>query len=160
MDDRAAARAPARQRVFAVLVAGWTGALLLLSFAVAPTAFGLLPRDVAGQLMGRLFAIEAPISCALAVLGLVLHRRAQSDVEDVDGGTPAPVRVLTVDVVLLAGVLFCTVAGYYGLQPSMAAARGGAGGGLSFGALHGLSMAFFAAKALMLATLAWRASAR
>jgi hypothetical protein len=149
-----------RLRLYAVLLAGWAGALLMLALAVGPTAFGQLPSPVAGALMGRLFAIEAPLSCVVAVLGLVLHRRIQSDADDLrDPGSPPP-SVLTFDVMLLAGVLFCTVAGYYGLQPSMAAARSGGQGGLSFGALHGISMAFFAIKIALLVVLSWRATGR
>jgi hypothetical protein len=57
----------------------------------------------------------------------------------------------------LLGVLFCTVAGYFAIQPMMAAARAGQGS-LSFGALHGISSAFFVLKGLLVLALAWRLS--
>jgi hypothetical protein len=50
--------------------------------------------------------------------------------------------------------LFCTIAGYYGLQPLMADARVGAGVA-SFAALHGVSLAFFGVKGLVVLALAW-----
>jgi hypothetical protein len=43
------------------------------------------------------------------------------------------------------------------VQPQMAAARAGQGA-LSFGQLHAISAAFFAAKIALVAALAWRAS--
>jgi hypothetical protein len=53
--------------------------------------------------------------------------------------------------------LFCTVAGYFALQPMMAAARAGQGP-WSFAALHVASTAFFSLKALLVLVLAWRVS--
>jgi len=50
--------------------------------------------------------------------------------------------------------LFCTIAGYYGLQPLMADAKAGSGIA-SFGALHGASLAFFGVKGLAVLALAW-----
>jgi hypothetical protein len=54
---------------------------------------------------------------------------------------------------LILGAIFCTVAGYYGLQPLLADARSGRGT-LSFGQLHGISVAFFAAKMVLVGWLA------
>lgn len=146
-----------RGRAAWLAITAWTGALLLLSLVVAPTAFDVLPRDVAGRLMARLFAVEAPVSCAVALIGLLAQRRAQADAWE--EGRPAG--VLTIDLVLLVVVLFCTVAGYYGVQPLMGQARSGhATGGLSFGALHGVSMALFGVKLASLVLLSWRLSRR
>ena len=64
--------------------------------------------------------------------------------------------VLSADMLLVLGALFCTVAGYFALQPMMAAAKAGAPGTLSFAALHGVSMGLFALKALQVTLLAWR----
>ena len=44
------------------------------------------------------------------------------------------------DTMLALGALFCTVAGYFALQPMMADARAGRGA-LGFGALHAISTA-------------------
>ncbi len=64
----------------------------------------------------------------------------------------------TLGLVLVLGAVFCTVAGYFGVQPMMAAARLGQGA-LSFGQLHAISAAFFAVKLVLVAVLAWRAAA-
>ena len=60
---------------------------------------------------------------------------------------------------MLFGALFCTVAGYFALQPMMAAARAGQGA-WSFGALHAVSAVFFGLKTLLVLALAWRLAAR
>ena len=49
------------------------------------------------------------------------------------------------------------MAGYFALQPMMAAARAGQGP-LSFGQLHALSAVFYAVKVVLVAALAWRAA--
>ena len=59
------------------------------------------------------------------------------------------------DVLMVLGTLFCTVAGYYAVQPMLPAARAGQGP-LSFGALHGVSLGFFALKGVLAMALAWR----
>jgi hypothetical protein len=56
---------------------------------------------------------------------------------------------------LAAVALFCTVAGYYGIQPMLAAARAGQSA-WTFGQLHALSLALFGVKTLAVAALAWR----
>jgi len=65
--------------------------------------------------------------------------------------------VLSTEMLLVLGAVFCTVAGYFALQPLMPAARAGQGP-LSFGQLHAVSSAFYAAKVLLLLVLAWRAA--
>jgi hypothetical protein len=65
--------------------------------------------------------------------------------------------VLSTEILLLLGTVFCTVAGYFALQPLMAAARAGQGA-LSFGQLHIISVGFFGAKLLCILALAWRAA--
>ena len=64
------------------------------------------------------------------------------------------------ELLLVAGALFCTVLGYFGLQPMMEAAKAGEPVRLGFGALHGLSTLFFAVKGLLLLALAWRQAGR
>jgi hypothetical protein len=66
---------------------------------------------------------------------------------------------LNTNLLLVLGTLFCTIVGYFVLQPLMAAARAGEGS-LSFGALHGISAALFALKGLLVLALAWRLTAR
>jgi hypothetical protein len=67
--------------------------------------------------------------------------------------------VLSADMLLVLGALFCTVFGYFALQPMMAPARAGEGP-LSFAALHGISSALFVLKAVLVAVLAWRLAPR
>lgn len=123
----------------------WGGMLLAVAFIAAPAAFAAIAPEQAGRVVARVFAVEAATSLAAAVLFVMLERR--------HGG-----RAMGAEALLALAALFCTVGGYYALQPMMAAARMGSGP-LGFGALHGLSMALFAAKALAVLVLAWRVSA-
>jgi hypothetical protein len=135
----------------AALLAGlWAGVLLGIGLFGAPAAFATVPAVDAGRVAGRMFAQEANLSLGLSVLLFAVERlRAR---QAVHAGTG---RALTPEVLLIAGALFCTVAGYFALQPMMASARAGQGS-LSFGALHGLSMLFFVIKGLLVLGLAWR----
>jgi hypothetical protein len=65
--------------------------------------------------------------------------------------------VFSANILLLLGTLFCTVAGYFAVQPMMEAARAGQGT-VSFGMLHAISAGFFALKGLLVLALAWRLS--
>ena len=131
-----------------LLAALWGGFLLCIALVAAPSAFAVLDRAQAGLVVGRLFALEANISLAAALLLLLIERRlAQSTGRS----------LLSATMLLPAGALFCTVAGYYALQPLMAAARAGQGG-WSFLTLHALSFAFFGLKTLLVLILAWRSS--
>ena len=63
-------------------------------------------------------------------------------------------------MVLTLGALFCTVLGYFVVQPMMAVARTGQGGPLNFAQLHAVSALFFLLKigcVLALAGLAVKA---
>lgn len=137
-------------RLRAVLAALWGGFLLCVAFAAAPSAFAALERAQAGAFVNRLFALEASNSLAAALIMMLMARRLARDL----GGKP-----FSMDFLLPAGALFCTVAGYYALQPLMAAAKAGQGS-LSFGALHAISFAFFGLKILLVLALAWRSSAK
>jgi len=135
-------------RTRAVLAALWGGLLLCVAFVAAPSAFAALERAQAGLLVGRVFQLEANISLAAALLLMVIERRLRRD-----AAGPA----FTADFLLPAGALFCTVAGYFALQPLMAAARAGQGS-LSFMTLHAVSFGFYGLKTLLVLVLAWRAS--
>jgi hypothetical protein len=140
---------------FAAWLAGvWTGMLAAIGLMAAPAAFAAAPRATAGLIAGRLFAQEAYFGLAAAiVLFLVLRREARG------GAAAGRGSAFSVDMLLALGALFCTVAGYFALQPMMASARAGQGG-LSFGTLHAVSAAFFASKGLLVAVLAWRLAPR
>ncbi len=101
-----------------------------------------------------MFAQEAYLSLALAVVLLVLVRQqARLDAAAGRGS------VFSTDLLLVLGTLFCTVAGYFAIQPMMAAARAGQGN-VSFGLLHAVSTAFYGVKTLLVMVLAWRGTAR
>ncbi len=130
----------------------WAGVLLCIAAIAAPAAFALLERPVAGQVVGWFFQREAWASVVLAALLLVVERpRARAAAAAGQGS------VLSTEILLLLGTVFCTVAGYFALQPLMAAARAGQGA-LTFGQLHFISVGFFGAKLLCILALAWRAA--
>lgn len=140
-------------RVQALLAALWGGFLLCIAFVATPSAFAVLERAQAGAVVARLFAIEAQTSLALGLVLMLLARRLARDA--VEAGRPGS--VFSATLLLPAIALFCTIAGYYGLQPLMADAKLGAGVA-SFAALHGVSLAFFGVKGLAVLALAWRLS--
>lgn len=129
----------------------WAGALLCLAGLATPTLFAALPSVEAGRLAGRMLAQEAYLSLALGVGLLVLERLQARRAVQAGAGSQ-----FSVGMVLALGATFCTVAGYFGLQPVMAAARSGQGS-LSFGQLHALSAGFYGVKLLLVLALAWRA---
>jgi hypothetical protein len=129
-------------RLRLLLPALWAGVLLAVALLAAPAAFATLAPADAGRVVGRLFGHEAGVSLAAALVFVMFERK--------EGGA-----ALGANVLLALGALFCTVAGYYALQPMMAAARAGQGA-LTFGQLHALSVGFFAVKAILVLALAWR----
>ena len=100
-----------------------------------------------------MLAHEAATSLALAIIVLVLERVVARRAASAGRGSQ-----FSAGMGLALGTLFCTVAGYYALQPLMAAARTGQGA-LSFGQLHALSAAFYVVKTGLVLALAWRVSA-
>ncbi len=137
-------------RLQALLAALWGGFLLCVAFAATPSAFAVLERGQAGVYVARIFAVEAPLSLALALVLMLLERRIDRDAAEAGRASD----VFSARLLLPAVALFCTIAGYYGLQPLMAAARAGTGIA-SFAALHGVSLAFFGVKGLAVLALAW-----
>jgi hypothetical protein len=129
-----------------VLLPGlWAGLLLCMGLIAAPAPFAtLLPAD-AGRVVARMFAQEAYFSLVLAVAVVLLERRRSQG--------------LNAQILLALGALFCTVAGYFAVQPLMAAARAGQGA-LSFGLLHAVSLGFFTLKGLLVLALAWRVATK
>jgi hypothetical protein len=130
----------------------WLGVLLCVALLATPAPFATLAQADAGRVVARMLAQEAYTSLALGVVLLVLERLQARRAALAGRGTQ-----FSTGMVLALGAVFCTVAGYFGLQPMMAAAKAGQGG-LSFGQLHGISAAFYIAKTACVAALAWRAS--
>lgn len=137
-------------RLQALMAALWGGFLLCIAFVATPSAFAVLERLQAGAYVARVFAVEAKVSLALGLVLMLIERRIARDQAD-SGAESNP---FSMRLLLPVIALFCTIAGYYGLQPLMADARSGAGVA-SFAALHGASLALFGAKGLAVLALAW-----
>ncbi len=139
---------------FAAVMAGlWAGLLLCIGAIAAPAAFALLARPDAGRFVNRLFEQDAYLSLLLAVVLFAIERQRSRGAAEARTGP-----VFGANLMLLLGALFCTVAGYFAVQPMMESARAGQGV-LSFGMLHAISAAFFVLKGLLVLALAWRLTA-
>jgi Domain of unknown function (DUF4149) len=128
----------------------WAGGLLCVALLATPAPFALLAQADAGRVVARILAQEAYTSLALGVLLLALERLSARRAAQDDAGSQ-----FSAGMALAAGALFCTVAGYFAVQPMMPLARAGQGV-LSFGQLHAVSAAFFVVKAGLVLALAWR----
>lgn len=143
-----------RRTVLRGLPGVWAGLLLCVAFIATPAPFATLATAEAGKVVAHIFAREAGISVVLAVAILLLERAVSARAAEQGGERQAS--QMTPGMMLALGALFCTVAGYYGLQPLMAQARLGQGS-WTFGQLHAVSLGFFLGKLLMVLALAWRA---
>jgi hypothetical protein len=139
-------------RVAAVLAGVWAGILLCIGAIAAPSAFAALASPDAGRVVERIFMQEAYLSLALAIALFVVERQRSRQMAAAGAGS-----VFSANLVLLLGTLFCTVAGYFAVQPMMAAARAGQGT-VSFLTLHAVSAGLFGLKGLLVLALAWRLS--
>ena len=136
---------------FAAVLAGlWAGILLCIAAIATPAAFAALASADAGRVVARIFMQEAYVSLGVAIVLFAIERQRSRQVAEAGGSS-----VFSTNLVLLLGSLFCTVAGYFAVQPMMAAARAGQGS-LSFMTLHAISLGFFALKGLLVLALAWR----
>ncbi|MGY4828779.1 DUF4149 domain-containing protein [Sphaerotilaceae bacterium SBD11-9] len=141
-------------RRLAACIAGlWAGLIAGIAALGAPSVFASLPSEAAGRVVGRMFMQEAYLGLAVSVILLLMVRGlARTDSQSGRGS------VFSANVVLVLGTLFCTMFGYFALQPMMAAARAGQGA-LPFGLLHGASAVFFGLKGLLALVLTWRLAA-
>ena len=131
----------------------WLGLLLAIALIATPAASQALDKAAFGAVARAIFAREAPTSLVFGVLILVIERRDALARHLATGVTQ-----FSTEMLLAAGALFCTVAGYYGLLPALEQARLGGPTQLSFLQLHALSLAFFGLKGLLVLALAWRAT--
>ena len=131
----------------------WLGLLLAIALIATPAASQALDKASFGAVARAIFAREAPTSLVLGVLILVIERRDALARHLATGVTQ-----FSTEMLLAAGALFCTVAGYYGLLPALEQARLGGPTQLSFLQLHALSLAFFGLKGLLVLALAWKAT--
>jgi len=141
-----------RERLRRFLPGTWLGLLAGVAFIATPAPFATLATADAGRVVRHVFAIEAPASLAFGVLLLMLERHAGLVRHAATGASQ-----FTPEMILVLGVLFCTVLGDYGLQPLMEQARAGTGS-LDFGQLHLASTALFGLKGLFVLALAWKAT--
>ena len=134
----------------------WAGLLLGIAAIAAPAVFAMLERADAGRaigrILGRIFVVEAWTSLLLAMLLLAIERGRARNRDGASEGS-----VLSAEMLLVLGTVFCTVAGYFAIQPMMAAARAGQGA-FSFGQLHAVSSVLFGLKLVLLVVLTWRAA--
>jgi len=139
-----------KSRLQTILAALWAGILVGTGGMAAPSLFSALDRSLAGLAAGRIFALEAHVSLALAmVLFFVERQRARQPGQS----------VMSAELLLVLGALFATVAGHFALSPLIVAAKAGQGN-LSFGTLHAMSSGLFVLKGLMVLALAWRLTGR
>jgi len=131
----------------------WFGALLAIALIATPAASASLDKASFGAVARAIFAREAPASLVLGIVILAIERR-----DALARHLATGVSQFSSEMMLAIGALFCTVAGYYGLQPMMEQARSGAGAPLTFLQLHAISLAFFGAKGLLVLALAWKAA--
>jgi hypothetical protein len=125
-----------------------------VALVTTPAWFALLEAPVAGRVAGRVLGIEAYVALAMCVLLFGIERaKARANAAAGKGS------VMSTNMLLVMGALFCTVAGYFAVLPMMEAARAGQGR-LSFGALHGISSVFYLLKAILVMALAWRLTSR
>lgn len=127
----------------------WAGSLWTIGYLVAPTLFATLGDKVlAGAIAGSLFHVEAWLSVCCGMSLMALAALVVTDQND-----KACRRLLWI----AAGMLACTVIGYFGLHPFMAAIKEAAGPGgvmtadarTRFGILHGVSSAFYLVQSVL-----------
>lgn len=147
-------------RVRLLIATFWVGTLWAVGFVVAPTLFSTLSdRALAGTIAGSLFNIVAWLSllCAAAVFAL-LYQAGR-------GGKEPSAKV---NYYLIAGMVACTLIGYFALQPYMAELRlvlhsvadadtaALADVRKQFGILHAASTGFYVVQSLLGAALILR----
>jgi hypothetical protein len=140
------------QRLKALLPGLWAGLLLTVAGLATRAPFAVLSPADAGRVVSRVLSHEAHVSLVLGALLLVLERFGTRRAASQGHG-----KQFTSAMLLTLGALFCTVAGYFALQPLMAAAKAGQGA-FSFGQLHALSAGLYLIKLALVLTLAWRAT--
>lgn len=133
-----------------VIVTFWVGSLWTVGYVVAPTLFATLAdRTLAGTIAGSLFRIEAWLSVVCALLLLLLFKQKNGGMMEGESSR--------VPVMLVVGMLICTLIGYFGLQPFMAELRQSVVPGETmagdartrFAVLHGISSAIYLVQSVL-----------
>jgi hypothetical protein len=132
-----------------LVAALWAGSLWAVGYLVAPTLFLTLDKSVAGSIAGSIFGAMALLSLGCGVaMGLLLWL-----------GTPDWTAARRRGVLLLiVGMVMCSVVSHFGLQPMMAAARGAseAAAQARFGMLHGISQGIYLVQSVLAGYLLWK----
>ncbi len=128
--------------------------LLCVALIATRAPFAVLQASDAGRVAGRVLAYEAHASLAMALVLYIIVRRQARVAAAAGHGS-----VISGEVLLVLGTLFCTVAGYFAVQPMMDAARAGQGA-FGFGTLHLVSVLFFGLKTCLVLALGWRLGPR
>jgi len=123
----------------------WAGSLWTVGYLVAPTLFATLSdRSLAGTIAGSMFHVQAMASLVCGLLLMLLLWLATPEWRAVRRR-----KVLAI----IAGMLLCTVAVHFGLQPMMAELRAT---GLveeavksRFGMLHGVSSVIYLVESVL-----------
>ncbi len=151
-----------------VVVTIWAGSLWTVGYLVAPVLFATLPkRSLAGSIAGNMFRAETWLSivCGVILLGLLALPVRDAVRAEADSVRAEWLRTRKVLVGVVLAMLACTLIGYFGLQPAIAAIRDAAGpGGLQdaamrerFGLLHALSSGLYLLQSLLALLLVWKA---
>lgn len=154
----------------------WVGSLWTVGYLVAPTLFATLSdRALAGTIAGSVFRVEAWLSlaCATTLLLLLLRNVAASGpagmrtagaragktgdgTQEEAAGTAARWLAYWSPLRLVIAMALCTLLGYFGLQPFMAAIREAAAGRelagdarLHFGLLHAAASVIYLLQSLL-----------
>ena len=131
--------------------------LFAIGALVMPAAFAALPAADAGRDgCRRVRRARRRLSLALAAV-LLLSWRAARRAAAAAGGRGS---LASAEVLLVFGALFCTVAGYFALQPMMAAGARGPGRAGRSARCMPPQLGFFALKSLLVLALAWRLTRR
>lgn len=137
-----------------VLLPGlWAGALIAVALVATPAPFATLSVADAGRVVARVLAQEAYASLGFGVALLLLERQAARRRAVAGAGSQ-----FSIEAALVLGAIFCTVLGYFAVQPFMPAARAGQGVA-SFAQLHAASAACYVVKTVLVLVLAWRNAA-
>ena len=115
-----------------ILLTLWVGGMWIVGYVVAPVLFGMLERQLAGEVAGRLFSIMSYIGlvCGALLLLSVLVKHGLRHWR----------------VLVLLGMLLVIVIGQFVLQPMMVELKAaGLEGEIKeqFGRLHGISSGLF-----------------
>ena len=132
-------------RIRLLVAVAWAGSLWTVGYLVAPTLFATLSdRALAGTIAGSMFHVQAMVSLVCGMLLMLLLWLATPDWRAVRRR-----KVLAI----IAGMLLCTVAVHFGLQPMMAELRAS---GLveeavksRFGLLHGVSSVIYLVQSVL-----------